>query len=784
MFKNYLRIAIRNLLKQKVYSFINIFGLAIGMCGSILILLWVLDELKYDRFHKDIDRIYQVMENQEYAKGNIFTVSATPGPLAPALNEEIPEIEFAATYTWNINYLFTLGEKSIKERGIYARPDLFRILSIELLSGNQEELLTTPNSVVISQDLARRFFGDENPVGKSILINQDQLHKITGVYRRLPDHSSLQFDFVLPFEDFLKTNQWATTWGSNGPRTLVKLKERSDKAIVDAKIKNFIKERNENSIVELFLYPYADLYLYGRFSNGKAVGGQIEHVRLFSMIALFVLLIACINFMNLSTARASRRTKEVGIRKCVGASRRALISQHIGESMVIVFLSLLISLLLVELFLPIFNHLTEKQVAVNYADPPLLLLFLGMALLTGVVAGSYPAFYLSAFQPVNVLKQNLKSSTGELFVRKGLVIFQFSLSAILIVATIIIYNQIQYVQNKNLGYKKENLIYFTIEGEMKNQWEAFRHEMLQHPKIIGISRSNHVFLGRSTNTSGVSWPGKPANTEVLFESILVDYDLIETFGFEIAEGRSFSREHGADSSRVIVNQAAVKVMELENPIGQIINFWEQDWEIIGVLKDFHYESLRYNVEPLFMILNTDYAQFGFVRLQSDEINKTIQGVGAIYKKFNPAYPFVYSFLDQQYAALYWNEMQTGTLSKYFSIFAIIISCLGLFGLSVFTAEQRTKEIGIRKVLGATVTGLILLLSKDLVKLVLIALVIAVPVSWWLLSDWLNNFAYRTEMAWWVFAMAGGLTLMIALMTVSIQAVKAALANPVDSLRYE
>jgi ABC-type antimicrobial peptide transport system permease subunit len=502
------------------------------------------------------------------------------------------------------------------------------------------------------------------------------------------------------------------------------------------------------------------------------------------VIALFVLMIACINFMNLSTARASRRAKEVGIRKCVGAGRRELVLQHIGESMVIAFLALLISLLLVELFVPIFNHLTQKKVVVDYADPTLLLLFWGVALFTGVVAGSYPAFYLSAFQPVDILKQSLKSSVGELFVRKGLVVFQFSLSAILIVATIIIYNQIQYVLNKNLGYKKENLIYFALEGEVKNQWETFRHEMLQHPKVTGVSRSNHVFLGRSTNTGGVSWPGKPADTEVLFESILVDYDLIETFGFEIAAGRSFSREYGADSSRVMVNQAAVRVMGLENPIGQNMNFWGQNWEIIGVLEDFNYDHLRYNVEPLFMILRRDYTRFGVVRLQSDEINKTIQDVEAIFEKFNPAYPFVYSFWDQQYAALYWNEMQTGALAKYFSLFAIIISCLGLLGLAAFTAEQRTKEIGIRKVLGATVTGLILLLSKDLVKLVWIALIIAVPVSWWLLNDWLNNFAYRTEITWWVFAMAGGLIFMIAVITVSIQALKAALANPVEALRYE
>lgn len=784
MIRNYFKTALRNFRRNKSSFLINVVGLSIGMACSILILLWVVDELNYDRFHANSDRIFRVMEHQDYSD-EIFTTTSTPGILAPALKEEVPEIEYATTYTWNMNYLFTKDDKSLKENGIYARPDFFHILTIGLEAGNRNELLTNPYSVVISQDLAQKYFGSENPVGQSVTINQDEVHTVTGVFRKLPDHSSLQFDYVLPFEDWLKNNEWATEWGNNGPRTIVSLHKQADAAAVSDKIKNFIKERNEGSVVEMFLYPFADLYLYGRFVDGKVTGGRIDYVRLFSVVAVFVLIIACINFMNLSTARATRRAKEVGIRKSIGAGRGSLVGQFIGESLIITFTSLLAAGLLAELFLPVFNELAGKEIAVNYTDPIYLLIFAGIALITGLVSGSYPAFYLSSFEAVKTLKGTIRSSAGEVFARKGLVVFQFALSVILIVSTIVVYNQIQYTQTKNLGYEKENLIYFpTNEGDLNNRWDAFRQELLAHPGVKQVSRSSHIFLGRNSNTSGVEWPGKDPESLVLFEAIRADYELVETLGFRMAEGRSFSREYGTDSTKVILNEAAIEVMGMEEPVGQTISFWGDDREIIGVVEDFNYQHLRNNVEPLFMILNPQNTWNGFVRLQSDDMNRTIRELESIYKQFNPDYPFDYKFMDQQYAALYKSEMRVGDLAKYFSLFAILISCLGLFGLSAFTAEQRTKEIGIRKVLGASVQNLVLLLSKDFTRLVLISIVIALPVSWWLMDQWLSDYAYRIEIRWWMFALSGAVAITIAWATVSWQSIKAALMNPVASLKSE
>lgn len=784
MIRNYFKTALRNFRRNKSSFLINVVGLSIGMACSILILLWVVDELNYDRFHANSDRIFRVMEHQDYSD-EIFTTTSTPGILAPALKEEVPEIEYATTYTWNMNYLFTKDDKSLKENGIYARPDFFHILTIGLEAGNRNELLTNPYSVVISQDLAQKYFGSENPVGQSVTINQDEVHTVTGVFRKLPDHSSLQFDYVLPFEDWLKNNEWATEWGNNGPRTIVSLHKQADAAAVSDKIKNFIKERNEGSVVEMFLYPFADLYLYGRFVDGKVTGGRIDYVRLFSVVAVFVLIIACINFMNLSTARATRRAKEVGIRKSIGAGRGSLVGQFIGESLIITFTSLLAAGLLVELFLPVFNELAGKEIAVNYTDPIYLLIFAGIALITGLVSGSYPAFYLSSFEAVKTLKGTIRSSAGEVFARKGLVVFQFALSVILIVSTIVVYNQIQYTQTKNLGYEKENLIYFpTNEGNLNNRWDAFRQELLAHPGVKQVSRSSHTFLGRNSNTSGVEWPGKDPESLVLFEAIRADYELVETLGFRMAEGRSFSREYGTDSTKVILNEAAIEVMGMEEPVGQTISFWGDNREIIGVVEDFNYQHLRNNVEPLFMILNPQNTWNGFVRLQSDGMNRTIRELESIYKQFNPDYPFDYKFMDQQYAALYKSEMRVGDLAKYFSLFAILISCLGLFGLSAFTAEQRTKEIGIRKVLGASVQNLVLLLSKDFTRLVLISIVIALPVSWWLMNQWLSDYAYRIEIRWWMFALSGAAAITIAWATVSWQSIKAALMNPVESLKSE
>lgn len=782
MLTNYFKTAFRSFKRHKSSFFINVIGLSIGMACSILILLWVMDELNYDKFHADSDQIYQVMEHQTYSD-NIMTTISTPGVLAPALKEEIPEMEYLATYTWNQEFLFTKGEKSLKENGLYARPDFFHIFDIKLRQGNRDELINSPKTVAISRELAMKYFERENVVGESITIDGDQLHTITGVFQKLPENSSLQFDYVLPLEDWLERNTWAEEWGNNGPRTVAKLYPGVDTVALDEKIGDFIKGKDENSNVELFVYPFSERYLYGQFENGELAGGRIEYVRLFTIVAIFILLIACINFMNLSTAKATKRAREVGIRKSIGASKASLIGQFIGESMIITFCSLVISILFVEMSLPIFNNLTDKVIDINYSEPTLLLIFVGTALLTGLLAGSYPALYLSSFEAVKTLKGAIKSSGGEVFARKGLVIFQFTLSVVLIISTVVIYKQIQYTQDKNLGYQNENLITFPMEGEVQNQWDTFTERVKTIPAVMNISRSSSSFMGSNSSTSGLDWPNKDPETSILFENIGSDYGLIETMGFELLDGRAHSEEFGADSSRLVINETAAEVMGLNNPVGEFITLWGDETEIIGLVKDFHFQTLRSEIKPLFFKL-ADYSATAYVRISSNNIQSTLAQIEDIYKEFNPTYPFAYEFMDQQYAALYRSEQRIGDLAWYFSIFAVIISCLGLFGLSAFTAEQRAKEIGVRKVLGASVQNLVVLLTKDFTKLVVIAICIAIPLSWWLMNQWLSDFAYQSGMELWIFALSGILAIVIAWLTVSWQSIKAALVNPVQSLKSE
>ena len=783
MLTNYFKTAFRSFKRHKSSFFINVIGLSIGMACSILILLWVIDEMNYDKFHADSDQIYQVMEHQSYSD-NVMTTLSTPGVLAPALKDEIPEMQYVSTYTWNLDYLFTKGEKSLKENGLYARPDFFHILDINLLHGNRDELIKSPKTIAISKELAIKYFDRENVVGESITIDGTELHTITGVFEKLPENSSIRFDYVLPFEDWLENNEWGKSWGNNGPRTIAKLYPGVNIDALNEKINSFVKEKDEDdSNVEIFVYPFTERYLYGQFENREVAGGRIEYVRLFTIVAIFILLIACINFMNLSTAKATKRAREVGIRKSIGASKWSLIGQFIGESMIITFCALLISILFVEMSLPIFNDLTDKVIDLNYAEPGLLLIFVGTALITGLIAGSYPALYLSSFEAVKTLKGSMKSSVGEVFARKGLVIFQFTLSVVLIISSVVIYKQIQYTQNKNLGYQNENLITFPMEGDVFNQWDSFEERVKTIPAVMNISRASSSFMWSNSSTSGLDWPGKDPETRILFENIGLDYGLIETMGFELLGGRTHSEEFGADSSRILINETAAEVMGLENPVGQHITLWDEDAEIIGLVKDFHFQTLRSEITPLFFRL-ADWSSTAYVRVSSQNIQNTLAQIEELYKEFNPTYPFAYEFMDQQYAALYRSEQRIGDLAWYFSIFAILISCLGLFGLSAFTAEQRAKEIGVRKVLGASVQNFVLLLTKDFTKLVVIAICIAIPLSWWLMNQWLSDFAYQSGMEWWIFALSGILAIVIAWLTVSWQSIKAALVNPVQSLKSE
>jgi predicted permease len=783
MLKHHLLLAFRNFLRYKSSFLINLVGLSTGLACVLLIYLWVDDELHMDKFHEKDASLYQAMEHQKYAE-EIMTTTSTPGILAEALAEEIPEIEYAATATWVSDFTLSIGEKNVGAKGYYVGKDYFNIFSLGLIHGDANHVLLDKNSMVISSELSAKLFETtEGVIGKEVQLQHDKTFLVSGVFEGTPRQSSIQFDFVLSIELFKDENQWANSWGNNGPSTFAVLIEGADVDEVNYKIEDFIQKKNEQSNVRLFLMPYSERYLYGRFRDGKPAGGRIEYVRLFSIIAIFILVIACINFMNLSTARATRRAKEVGIKKAVGAYKGTLVSQFLTESILITFISLLTAIVIVKLILPQFNIITEKQIEL-IITPTLILWALAITLFTGLVSGSYPAFYLSGFKPVKVLKGDVKGTLGELWARRGLVIFQFAMSTILIFCVLVVYNQIQYVQNKNLGYNKDNIIFFQMEGRVESNRETFLSEVRKLPNIVSAATIGHNLLGRQNNTSGLEWDGYNPEEKILFENMRVGYDLIETLGIEMKEGRSFSRDFATDPIKIILNEAAIRTMNYENPVGRTMKLWGKEREIIGVVKDFHYQSLHSEVKPLFFILAPEVTWYIMVRIEAGTEKTTLNQLAGFYNEFNPGFTFDYEFLDQSYAGMYIAEQRVASLSQYFAGFAILISCLGLFGLAAFTAQRRLKEIGIRKAMGSSVSSIVLLLSKDFTQLVGISIVVALPVSYFLMSMWLSRFAFKIELSWIYFVGSGLIAILISWLTISIQSFKAARVSPTQCLRNE
>ncbi len=784
MFKHNIILIYRNFLRAKGFFLINLFGLSTGLACTLLIYLWVTDEISMDKFNERDSQLFQVMEHQQYAD-HIMTTSSTPGILAEALKEEIPEVEYAATTTWISPFTLSIKENNVKADGYYVGADFFNVFSYPLIQGNPDKVLTDKTAIVISRALAKKLFSTEdNVIGKTVELQHEKSFQVTGVFDKVAA-SSQQFDFVLSFEEFKSENEWVKEWGNNGPPTYIILRAESNAADVNAKIKDFVKVRNEESNVSLFLSAYSGRYLHGRYENGKPAGGRIEYVQLFSIIAVFILLIACINFMNLSTARASRKAKEVGIKKSIGAQRGSLIIQYISESMITSVFSLIVAVAAVYILLPAFNLLTDKHIIFSLANPQMLLWLSGITIFTGLLAGSYPAIFLSGFKPATVLKGELRGSWGELWARKGLVVFQFFLSVILIVSVLVIYKQIEFVQTKNLGYKKDNLIRIAMEGKLETSLETFLTEVKRVPGVINASSMGHSLLGRNNNTSGLEWEGKNPKDEILFENIRVNYDMIETLGVEFVEGRSFSRDHRTDTSAIILNEAGIRVMGLKDPIGKVIRLWDEyNLEIIGVVKDFHFQSLHDVVNPLFFVLNQENTWNVMIRLEGGKEMETIKSLGELYTTFNPGFTFEYTFQDVEYARQYSAEQRVASLSGYFAMFAILISCLGLFGLAAFTAERRLKEIGIRKALGSSSANIVVLLSGDFTRMVLLSIALGLPTSYWLLNQWLERFAFHIELTVWYFVIAGLIALLIAWLTVASQAMRAANVNPVDCLRSE
>lgn len=791
MFRHHLLMIYRSAKKYKGTFFINLIGLSTGIACALLIYLWVYDELSFDRFHDKSSQLFQVMENQQHA-GDIMTTDGSAGLLAGTLSAEMPEVAYAVTVTptsWFPGFVVSSGsEAKLKATGQFAGKDYFNVFSYGLIAGNKDQVLTEKNNIVISESLAQRLFNSTaNVVGKTMewqLDGRTRQVLVSGVFRDVPRNSSTSFDFVLPFDAYAEIDPESLDWGNYGCKTFLILKEGTDINNFNRKIASVIdKKASGNAYRTLFVTPYADNYLYGSYEDGKPAGGRIAYVKLFSIIAIFVLAIAGINFTNLSTAKATVRLKEVGVKKAIGASRKGLILQYMGESLLISFLGLLLAVLLIQLILPQFNDITRKHIVLR-PTLAMVLPFLGITMLTGIVAGGYPALYLSGFNPVAILKGKIHASVGELWARKGLVVFQFTASIMLIVAVLVVYQQIAFVQSKNVGFNKENVVYFQKEGAITDNLEPFLDGVRNIPGVMKASSMEDVIVGTHSTTVGLDWKGKNADDLVKFENVTVNYDLIETLGIHMKDGRAFSRNFATDSNAIIFNEAAIKVMKLKDPVGQTIKLWGKDRHIIGVAGNFNFLSLHENVKPLFFKLSPKGTTNVMVKIAKGKETAAIDKLQQLYRSFNPGYAFDYKFLDADYQAQYQAEKRVKSLSQYFAGLAILISCLGLFGLAAFTAQRRMKEIGVRKIHGSGVINIVFLLTSDFTKLVLVAVLIALPLSYLISRHWLNSFAYHIPLTIWYFVAAGAAALLTSWMTVGIQAVKAAMVNPLQCLKDE
>lgn len=785
MFKNFIKVTFRNMFKHKGYSFINIAGLAAGLACCLLISIWVLDELSFDRFHDNASAIYRVEEDQHYT-GRIFHVTVTPYPLGPALVEEIPEIIDAARYVWAGGQLLRYGENAFFENNIRAvDPSFLNMFSFPLKSGSVENVLNDPHSLVITEAIAEKYFGREEALGKVINVNNTHSFTVTGILADIPDNSSLQFNILIPYLFLEKSGRTSTHFGSNSIQTFVQLDETASRQAADEKIFGFIRTRVPESKTDLMLKDFTRMHLHSYWGYNKNAGA-VQYVTMFSVIAFFVLLIACINFMNLATARSAGRAKEVGLRKVVGAFRSHLVRQFYGESLMFAFIALGLALIIVTLILPAFGTLTQKSLGWSVAGRGELLIGLvAITLLTGLIAGSYPALLLSSFQPIKVLKGSFKTGRAGARFRKILVVVQFSLSVLLIIGTTVVYRQMNFMKSKNIGWDREHVVYTSLRGGLQQNYEALKTEMAKDSSVLNVTGTEQLPTNIGSNSSNADWDGKDPDFTTLIGYCSVDFDYIETLRIEMMQGRAFSREYPSDEGKAwVVNEETANLMEKESVIGERFDFQGVKGTIIGVMKNFHYQSVRTNIEPLALIVAPQQVNYLMLRLAPGDVTAGMNAIERVWKRVVPNYPFEISFLDDIFDDMYRSEERMVGLLKYFAGLAILIACLGLFGLANFMAEQRTKEIGIRKVLGASVPGITGLLCRDFLFLVLAANVLAWPAAFFLMNGWLRSYAYRVELSLWIFVGAMMAAVLVAVASVGYQAVRAASANPASSLKYE
>ncbi|MBO3697224.1 ABC transporter permease [Roseivirga sp. E12] len=800
MIKHYFITATRNIVRNKAFSFINVMGLVLGISAFLLINLWVDDEKSVDNFHehqKDLYALYltseingEVFGDYDIKEWELF--SNRDVWLAEELPKVIPEIKHIATYItgyelpWGYPNTFQIGDVKHRLEGAITGNDFFKMFSYPILYGDKENPLTNAKTLVISEYMASIFF--ENPqdaVGKTIRYENTLDMKITGVFKNTQANSSLQFDYLISWED---AERLPIVMSDNKAPTFIQLHENADPKLVEQKLRAFDDSRNNPAYenLELGLQPYGDQYLVSKFENGKPTTGRIEYVRIFSGVAIFVLIIACINFTNLATSRSLKRAKEVGVRKVIGSSKKYLIWQFLGESVMLTTIAMIISLVLVSVALPAFNNFTGKEMLLPIGDLTYGLYLIGIIVLTGFLSGAYPAIFLSSLQPAKVLKGLARFTKSAKFFRKGLAIFQFSLSILLLIATLVVSRQTDYIQNTNLGYEKENVIYVRVEGDLVSKYHLFKERLSTKPGIAMVDRSSEAPHDMAFEIAGpFAWEGMEEGRQMSFKPTSVGFDFLEMMGLEIVDGRGFDKTIPTDTAAFMINETALRLMNLDEPLGKRISAWSKQGRIIGVLKDYHTHSLHEPIKPLIVDVKEDL-NFGIIMVktlpgQTETALKSLEEVSSI---INPNYPLDYQFMDLEYAELYKNEKVVSSLSNIFAILAIMISCLGLLGLAMFSTEQRIKEIGIRKVLGASISSIIRLFSKDFLQLVALSFIIAAPIAAYLMKDWLQGFAYKISLSWWIFALTGIMALGIAFLTVAYQTFTAAKSNPIKNLRTE
>jgi putative ABC transport system permease protein len=777
MLKYYLLVAFRNVIRYKAFTAINILGLSIGLACSILIYIWVKDELSFDRYHENAENIYRIYEKQFYSGGETFMVFATPEPLAKALKQDIPEI----VHTTRLNLfwetlLVKYGEKVFNEtRGYAADQEALEMFTYHFIYGDKSVALTEPHSIVLTRSMSEKYFGEENPVGKSLNVNNKYELTVTGVMEDVPRNSHVRWEFLVPFEFMLEVWQYPDNlWSSNSFRTYIQLTPGTPQEEVEKKIKNFIQKHYKTD-TELYLQPLLKTHLYS--IDG---GGSIQYVNIFTIIAIFILFIACINFMNLATARSARRAKEVGIRKVSGATRSKLIMQFYGESVMLTLISVIVAIILVKIFIGPFNHLSAKDLEFRLFNPAILAAMGLITLITALFAGSYPAYFLSSFKASDVIKGTYH--VGSSVLRKTLVITQFTISIALIISTMVIYKQTQALEQKDLGFDKHNLIYFPLRDF--ESYQAFKEDLLKNPGIENVTATNRIPVALTNSSWRYSWEGKDPSLEILFQQIYVDFDYLETFRMKLVEGRSFSQEFATDSANYIINEEAVRVMGISAPVGKILQYREEQGQIIGIVKNFNFHHLSRAIDPVVLKISPAYFTEVVIRIKPEDHDMTIKAIENIWTNHYNGEPFEYQFLDEELDQMYRPEQRMGVIFNLFSLLAILISCMGLFGMASFMTEQRTKEIGIRKTYGSSLLNIFLLINGSFIRLILLANLIAWPVSWFAMHKWLENYAYRTSIPWWSFVLAAIISILIGFITVTYQSLRAASTNPSDTLHYE